>query len=333
MKNNQTFSKNTRKYLGSEANTNTLKDLLSINKRVLSGLHYIKGFDFEKPFDVISGRGSFTMNSINKQCKEHGTDTVGTTAALLILKKQDYLDSKQLYIVDIKSFTRFDICKDNRGEYRFNLNKFYSVGDFESTRKRNTDKYYVVMQKKEYLTKTHKEKEVDYSERLESVGTYTRWRSQDNTRGGFSSGRFKQGNKVYDINECFKCTIDNPIDSSGYWLPFWKNGLDMRLSIYKANKRKHEADNYALTSNVVKEMEKLKEKVGTLKHTLSDMLLNDKYKVVYKVIYKYISLCDWLKHFEDKLMNKKYKSVSSIRCDVNYINQYYKEIMEVIDSE
>lgn len=333
MKNNQTFSKNAREELGLEPTTNTLKDLLSINKRVLSGLHYINGFDFEKPFDVISGRGSFTMNSINKQCKECGIDTADTTSALLILKKQDYLDSRQLYIVDIKSFVRFDICKENRYGYRFDLNKFYSVGDFESTRKHNTDRYYVVMQKKEYLTKPHKEKEVDYSERLESVGAYTKWRSQDNTRGGFSQGKFKQGNQIYDINECFKCTIENPIDSSGYWLPFWKNGLDTRLSIYKINKRKREADNYALTSNVVKEMEKLKEKVGTLKHTLSDMLLNDKYKVVYKVIYNYTSLCDWLKHFEEKLTNKKYKSVSSIRCDVNYINQYYKEIIDVIDSE
>lgn len=163
--------------------TKALKEMLSINKKVLAGLHYIKGFDFEKPFDIISGDGNFTMNSIKKQYKEHDIDITGTTAILLMLKKQDYWSNKRFYVVEIQFFACFCICE--RGLYEFNLQHFYGVGDFETARKHNTDKYYVVIQKKEYLTKAYTEKKVDYSERLEAVGKYTKWSTQNGTKGGF----------------------------------------------------------------------------------------------------------------------------------------------------
>lgn len=307
--------------------TKALKEMLSINKKVLAGLHYIKGFDFEKPFNIVSGDGKFTMNSIKKQCMEQNIDTTGTTVILLMLKKQDYWSNKRFYAIKISSFVRFSICE--RGLYEFDLQHFYSVGDFEATRKHNTDKYYVVIQKKEYLTKAYTEKKVDYSERLEAVGKYTKWNTQDGTRGGFSSGNFKQGNKIYYIKESFKCTIENPLDKSGYWIPLFKSELEQKLKAYKTKKRLNEAKGYDCTQ----ETAEIEDKIVILKQRLAQLILDDEYTKVDNVMYKYARLCRSLKRHKDYIAKSTYRSVSAIKSNIEDMNNDYKNIIEKLEQE
>ena len=89
---------------------------------------------------------------------------------------------------------------------------------------------------------------------------------------------------------------------------YWQSELNQRLRDYKANKRKNEADSYAITSDIAKEIEEIKTNTNTLKHTLADMILNDQYTMVDKVMWKYKRICDYLKRFEKKLADKKYNS-------------------------
>lgn len=304
-----------------------LKEMLSINKKVLAGLHYIRGFDFEKPFDIISGDGKFTMNSIKKQCKEQNIDTTGTTAILLMLKKQDYWSNKRFYVVGIKSFIRFEICKGNT--FKFDLDGFYSIGDFEATRKHNTDKYYVIIQKKEYLTKACMEKEVDYSERLKAVGKYTEWCTQDGKRGGFSSGNFKQGNKIFYINGKFKITIENPLDKSGYWIPLFKSELEQKLTLYKTEKRLNEAKGYDCTQ----ETAEIEDKIVILKEKLAQLILDDEYTKVDNVMYKYARLCRSLKRHKDYIIKGTYRSVSAIKSNIEDMNNDYNNIIVQLEQE
>ena len=213
------------------------------------------------------------------------------------------------------------------------MHLYYGVGDFENHRKKMTDTWFVVIQKKEYLVQDHKENTVDYTERLKAVKPYTRWSSQDGKRGGFSQGDFKQDNKVFYIDSKFGITIDEPLDNSGYWIPYWKSEQEQRLRAYKANKRKNEADNYILISDITKEVEDIKTKLGTLKHTLAEMLLQDKYNIISSVMYKYCYACDGLKRLEEKLSDKRYNSISEIRFAIENINEYYNEIIEKINNK
>lgn len=306
--------------------TKALKEILSINKKVLAGLHYIKGFDFEKPFDIVSGDGKFTMNSIKKQCKEQNIDTTDTTAILLMTKELDYFDNKQFYVVEIKSFVRFGMCE--RCLYKFNLDYFDSVGNFEETRKHNTDKYYVVIQKKEYSTKVYAEKKINYSERLEAVGEYTKWRFQDGTKGGFSSGNFKQGNKIFYINKQFEI-IENPLDKSGYWLPKFKSELENELRAYKTEKRLNEAKVYDCTE----ETAEIEHKIVILKQRLAQLILDDEYTKVDNVMYKYVRLCRSLKRHKDYIAKSTYRSVSAIKSNIEDMNNDYKNIIEKLEQE
>lgn len=312
---------------------NNVEKLLSLNNKALQGLHYIKGYDFTKPFDVVSGDGSFTLNKIKKECSALGIDTENTIATLLIKHNKNALFNKELYIVDIPDFYKFKIYDSNRDTkaYKFNFDLYYGVGHFEEHRKKKTETWFVVIQKKEYLVQDHKENSVDYAERLKATKPYTRWSSQDGKKGGFSQGDFKQDNTVYHIDSKFGVTIDEPLDNSGYWIPYWRSELNQRLRTYKANKRKNEADSYAITSDIAKEVEEIKTNTNTLKHTLAEMILNNQYKIVDKVMWKYTRICDDIKSFEKKLAEKKYNSVSMIRFDIDYIKKYYNEVMKIIN--
>lgn len=313
---------------------NNVKKLLKLNSKALQGLHYVKGYDFTKPFDVVSGDGNFTLNKIKKECFALGIDTENTVATLLVKHNKNALFHRELYIVDIPNFYKFEIYDSNRDTkaYKFHFDLYYGVGDFEEHRKKKTETWFVVIQKKEYLVKDHNEKSVDYTGKLKATKPYTRWSSQDGKKGGFSQGDFKQDNTVYHIDSKFGVTIDEPLDKSGYWIPYWRSELNYRLRAYKANKRKNEADSYAITSDITKEVEEIKANTNTLKHTLADMILNDQYKVVDKVMWRYRNVCDYLKSFEKKLADKKYNSVSSIRYDIDLIKKYYNEVIETINA-
>lgn len=314
---------------------NNVEKLLKLNSKALQGLHYVKGYDFTKPFDIVSGDGSFTLNKIIKECFALGIDTENTVATLLVKHNKSALFHNELHIVDIPSFYKFRIYDSNRDTkaYKFNFDLYYGVGDFEDHRKKKTETWFVIIQKKEYLVQDHKENTVDYTERLKAVKPYTRWSSQDGKRGGFSQGDFKQDNTVFHIDSKFGITIDEPLDNSGYWIPYWKSEQEQRLRAYKANKRKNEADCYAITSDITKEVEDIKTKLGTLKHTLAEMLLQDKYNIISSVMYKYCYACDGLKRLEERLLDKRYNSISEIRFAIENINEYYNEIIEKINNK
>lgn len=314
---------------------NNVEKLLSLNNKALQGLHYIKGYDFTKPFDVVSGDGSFTLNKIKKECSALGIDTENSVATLLVKHNKNALFHRELQIVDISNFYKFKIYDSNRDTkaYKFNFNLYYGVGNFEEHRKKMTETWFVVIQKNEYLVQAHKENTVDYAERLKAVKPYTRWSNMNGTQGGFSQGDFKQDNTVFHIDSKFGITIDEPLDNSGYWIPYWRSELNQRLRAYKANKRKNEADSYAITSDIAKEVEEVKANTNTLKHTLADMILDDQYTMVDKVMWKYKRICDYLKSFERELAEKKYNSVSSIRYDIDLIKKYYNEVMETLNAD
>ena len=310
---------------------NNVKKLLKLNSKAFQGLHYVKGYDFTKPFDVVSGDGNFTLNKINKECSALGIDTENTVATLLVKHTKKAFRDRDLYIVDIPDFYKFKIYDSNRDTktYKFNFDLYYGVGDFEEHRKKKTETWFVVIQKKEYLVESHKDIYGDYKDRfvINSFGYGYKTAIQD---GKEVNVKNVAGYK----NKCFVVNGTEPktTDKSGYCMEYYKGELQRRLRAYNANKRKNEADSYAITSDIAKEIEEIKANTNTLKHTLADMILNDQYNVVDKIMWKYKRICDYLTRFEKKLADKKYNSVSSIRFDIDLIKKYYNEVIETINA-
>ena len=312
---------------------NNVKKLLKLNSKALQGLHYIKGYDFTKPFDVVSGDGNFTINKIKKECSALGIDTENTVATLLVKHNKNALFNKELCIVDIPDFYKFKIYDSNRDTkaYKYNFDLYYGVGNFEEHRKTKTETWFVVIQKKEYLVESHKDIYGDYKDRfvINSFGYGYKTAIQDGKEVNVKNVAGYSGQKVFVVNG----TEPKTTDKSGYCMEYYKGELQRRLRAYKANKRKNEADCYAITSDIAKEVEEIKANTNTLKHTLAEMILVDRYTVVDKVMWKYVRICDNIKSFEQKLADKKYNSVSSIRYDVDYIKKYYNEVMETLNAD
>ena len=309
---------------------NNVKKLLKLNSKALQGLHYVKGYDFTKPFDVVSGDGNFTLNKIKKECSALGIDIENTVATLLVWHTKSALFHNELYIVDIPSFCKFKIYESHREVgTKYNFDLYYGVGNFEEHRKTKTETWFVVIQKKEYLVESHKNIYGDYKDRfvINSFGYGYKTAIQE---GKEVNVKNVAGYK----NKCFVINGTEPktTDKSGYCMEYYKGELQRRLRAYKANKRKNEADSYAITSDIAKEVEEIKANTNTLKHTLADMILNNQYQIVDKVMWKYVRICENIKSFEKKLADKKYNSVSSIRYDVDYIKKYYNEVMETLNA-
>lgn len=310
-----------------EKNKAAVKILLSINSKLFQAVHYIKGFDFTKPFDIVSGDGKFTLNSIKKECENAGVDTADTEIILFMeLAGISHLLRQKLYVVNIyrHKFVQFE---GRDIPYNYNLDNFYSIGRFEEARKKNTKRWFVIIQRKEYLTEIKKEKKIDFSERMMPIGKYTMWRSRYGTEHGFSSGKFKQGNQTYYINS--DCSIDNPVDKSGYWLPDRQSELKYKVKALKAKRSAAKAATYDCTAQT----EKIKDYINNIKKVLSDMILNDEYETVNHVMWSYCCLCNGYKQHNSEIKNNQYRSVEQIIDSLSEMEKLYTKIVTAIETE
>ena len=335
MPNTQNMDTNYKDYKEVNIMANNVEKLLKLNSKALQGLHYVKGYDFTKPFDVVSGDGSFTLNKIKKECSALGIDIENTVATLLVKHTIKAFLNRDLYIVDIPSFCKFKIYESHREvgtkyNFKYNFDLYYGVGNFEEHRKKMTETWFVVIQKKEYLVESHKDIYGDYKDRfvIDSFGYGYKTAIQEGKEVNVKNVAGYSGQKVFVVNG----TEPKTTDKSGYCMEYYKGELQRRLRAYKANKRKNEADSYILTSDITREVEDIKTKLGTLKHTLAEMLLQDKYNIISSVMYKYCYACDGLKRLEEKLSDKRYNSISEIRFAIENINEYYNEIIEKINN-
>lgn len=311
-----------------EKNKAAVKILLSINSKLFQAVHYIKGFDFTKPFDIVSGDGKFTLNSIKKECENAGVDTADTVAILMMEMLKNSCFQKNLYVVNIyrHKFVQFE---GRATPYNYNLDNFYSIGRFEEARKKNTKRWFVIIQRKEYLTGIKKEKKIDFSERMMPIGKYTMWTSQYRTEHGFSSGKFKQGNQTYYINRNCSINIDNPIDKSGYWLIERQAELQRKVKALKAKRQAAKAAIYDCTAQT----EKIKDYINNIKKVLSDMILNDEYETVDHVMWSYCRLCNGYKQHNSKIKNNQYRSVEQIIDSLSEMEKLYTKIVTAIETD
>lgn len=218
----------------------TVNALLKEERKALQFLHAGYGFDFESPFFIKKIEGKFTFNMVKKAIEEKLPGDY-TAAALVLPEPRWKNDKARLHIMDIGA-ARFNI-PDRRALqiWKYNIDEFYGVGDFEETRKNKTKAIYIIAQNNEFL-KPQKARSIDPNKRYK-INT-KHWRGgvetcgdgcgnswiekieiipRDGWRGALeyiTSGRYMKHERSNDINDY--------IDKSGYLIHSKRKELKAR---------------------------------------------------------------------------------------------------------
>lgn len=125
------------------------KMLLQENPKALQYLHHAHGFDFEKPFFLGSFPGRFTYKMVSDMI----TANIGPeyTAALLVKPDKTKCFTELHHVTMNHGKFNIDSKPGFSGWTRFHISHFFSVGDFEETRKHKTVRVYIIAQKPEYI--------------------------------------------------------------------------------------------------------------------------------------------------------------------------------------
>ena len=225
------------------------RTLLKENKKALQFLHAAHGFDFEKDFFFKREKGRFTYNTVKKAIEEK---IKGDYVAAILVKRNNYWD-KALHHVKMKNGKFYPVNDKTAKWYNYNIDYFYSIGDFEETRKNGTDTVYIIAQKKENILPTEK-KNVDYSQRFILSKYDWAWTAYPNgnkyinrielktTDGKLDIVKIEPYNRFYG-NEKKSGDINDFIDKSGFLLRDKRFNLLQRANALRAERAKIAVDN------------------------------------------------------------------------------------------
>lgn len=258
------------------------KELLQVNRKALKYIAEVHGYDFQKPYKVTGILGNFTARSIEK--------TTGSNNALLLMSDDNELRAVKL------NHGKFQ-AKDIKGGYEYNIDHFYSQGDFENKRKSGKTAVYIIQQDQQYFRKI-KEK---------------------------SNGRSNGRTLVY-INNRMKY-FDEMSESE-----LAQMKLKERLKIYKANKRKAEAQATDYTKEIItidNEFNKLKTEIIL---RLTNAVTQADYKKIFNVTnYRLSWLVRDIEEFKNKAKTKSFMSNKQAQDLINSIKEELNSTWEKLN--
>jgi DNA-directed RNA polymerase subunit F len=241
------------------------KELLQVNKKALKFAAEVYGYNFEKPYKITGILGNFTAKSIEK--------VTGSNNALLLLSNND-----NLHVVKL-DYGKFQ-AKDLKGKYGYNIDTFYSQGDFENKRKTGNTALYIIQQDKQYQR--------IIKEKTGRISAYINGRTR----------------YLDEMNDSELAQIQ----------------LKERLRVYKANKRKAEAEatDYTIT------VKTLENEFALLKTEIISRLVNankyEEYDILSNVMnYKLSWLVRDIASFKTKVIAKGFTSPQQAQDSINGI--------------
>jgi len=203
--------------------TNDTKALLSANKKALAFLHHACGFDFQKDYFIFHGVGRFTFNSVNKIVSEN----VSGSCKIALLIKGGKSWNNNLNFVTLGHGKFKPTRHDNIKYWNYDVDYFFSIGSFEEARKNNTEDYFIIAQKMEYLSAPKPETNIDLSQRFKYIpkpyekagdGHGKTWISNITlrfTNGSTKDFEYKPFENRYSKEEVTD-NVNEIIDKSGY---------------------------------------------------------------------------------------------------------------------
>ena len=293
-----------------------LENLLSYDRKVLNLCHRKRGMDFCKPFEIIEGRGNFTYNMIRKLIPY----TEGSCAAVMFLENQNKYraDYQKLFYVEITG-CGFESVDTMKGifDYRF-IDDFWRKSDFEKARKNSEAHWFIVMQKREYLTNRK---------------TYIADLNVDRVRyryGNCYTLMFDERKEItYHAAFYGKAPSTNEIlDKSGYIR--WKNVMNYKdkAKALKASRDKAKANEFDCT----KETDNIGIGIADIRKRISEAVLSGKSATNIGNIMRKLAWLesDYRKHC-NKTKDKEFQSVEAIENSLKNMNDDITKINAMIE--
>lgn len=313
-------------------------ELLRENPKALQFLHEAKQFDFEKDFVILKIENNFTFNSVTKEIQKHISGDY--VAAILLKATPRKCCNENLYFIDMDHSKFYPLRENVSLQYwKYNIDWFFGVGDFEETRKKKTDHIFVIAQKIEFLT-TEKEKAIDYSQRfifkdLTRAGdgrgnTYISKLNLIKTDGSNEKITFSPCMQYTPLSEREK-TLENIIDKSGYILTLHRNDLKRRAKALKTEREK----NKFLESDFSKENAALHEKIENVKKIISEKVLQVKTYDDATNLDKAVDKFRWMmmdfENHNKRIENKTFSSVKAVENSFTKFENYFNQITSLIE--
>lgn len=231
----------------------TAKELTTINRGMLQGLHNQFGYDFMNPYTLVKIEGAFTAKkaldgAINWELFER--EDYKVVFLLSDRRCACYVANElkaAIYTRDV-----FDV-KCVKSDFYHGLDNFYAKCDLENVRKDENTVTYVLIQKTRYI------KTVNFRAAVPEIVTGKRYHYTEETARNFEKYSFADvigsDSKAYTLKNGtgVKHDISHFIDKSGYYVYGYKNALEWRVYNLKTERaRRHyaAADNTALIESL-----------------------------------------------------------------------------------
>lgn len=251
---------------------NAGKELLLCRKNALRYIHEAYGYDFTKPYKVTGFLGKFTAKSIEKE--------TGSNTGILLMYTR-----KEMYVC-VMNKGKFYV-KDLPHSYAYNIDTFYSQGDFETTRKSGNTAVYFIQQERQYIGKPKQLERRTYCTHHEKT--------------------------IYD--------------KSGCNLTETRNNLDRRLNKYKVDKRAKEAAEISYNQDITEITNSFDElKMEIITHLTGAKTSSD-YEIINNVTnYKLTWLVRDIEKVKQHAQEKSFTSIDSARNMIEGVKTQIKEL-------
>lgn len=309
-------------------------NLLSLNKKTFRFLHDVEGFDFEKPYFITEQPGKFTVNTVTKAVQ---TELNPAQCKIIVFVVPTVSSNKDgLYFATL-SGGRFDGTRKERARYwdyrakdrGGDIDYCWGVVDFETLRKNQTEKVFIIAQDKEHTT-TPTKKNIDISARFTLIdarkhgdgrgNTYIGKMDLETTDGSRTRYEYEPYNTFYGY-EIKSGNIADFIDKSGYLLRPRRFELMQKAECLRKERKQAEANNADFTEATT-ELHALIEKArGILSGSVMACNDADTANKLSDKMRTFAHVLSYFADYTDKLTAKKYASIDRIKADIDQMKE------------
>lgn len=317
--------------------------LLSINPKAFQFLHHAKRFDFQKPYIIISGDKPFTFRSVTKALEK---EIQGDYSAALLIKKACTYRHESLRYVDITKLG-FDPGRVQSLPYwEYNIDWFFTKGEFEDTRKWETEIYFVVAQSVDNLSTTQTAKAHDLTQRFRIVSDithgYSKWNGVSNRQidscyltdfsGNPKKFKYEPHRTFYPAQHKSDNILDY-VDKNGYIL--WEKRREL---FGKTLKLRAEREKAAAAAADFSERERYtQERLELIRNKAAEILSIAATEEDFKKAEDIAGYLRWAAYYlfsyRTKAKNGNFTSIGDRERSLNRVDEKLNVVMEVINND
>ena len=315
------------------------ENLLKENKKAFQFLHLATGMDFTKSYIIIEGNGNFTHKKILAAL--HIANVYEYNIVMLMNNTDGHASTFKDKFRYIKITPTEFISVDTAKHYSWNyhIDDYWSKGYFEEDRKKADNHYFVIAQRKNYLTAIPQVRPLDTSDRytVKEIGHFSYTPGGKSYIGkieihskSFANDKTREYKPSYFRGKEYK-TIEEVIDKSGYIRSEYISELNRRARVLEAERKAAAAKEYDSTV----ETERIKTAIDKIKTKINMIMLTAETSEDYNKIYDLIRemryvVSDYEKHVR-RINGNTYPSIADIQTAINRMEERITGINEALN--